>query len=278
MTVEQIHEVLRRDGCYETPAALRPDQPRRAGFRTTWTFTWCSIGRIVASARENRRGTFDEAAWARIVYVAWREAERMGAVVTCEGFDSVNAVHGPVVYAANHMSMLETLILPVILLAHSPLSIVLKKSLLRYPVFGPPLARTRPIAVTRKNARDDLATVLREGRARLDDGRSVLLFPQATRRAVFDAAQFNSLGDKLARQAGVPLVPVALQTDFQGIGRVVKDFGRVDPARPVRFAFGPALADGAAKGGRHRQCVAFIEDRLRAWNLPVASQGGSHDS
>ncbi len=275
MTIEQLHEALRRDGRYETPAALRPDKPLRAGVRTTLRFTWCSVGRVFVGARETRRGTFDDAAWARIVHVAWREAERMGAVITCEGFGHVNAVRGPVVYAANHMSMLETLILPMILLAHSPLSVVLKKSLLRYPVFGPPLALTRPIAVTRKNARNDLATVLREGRARLDDGRSVLLFPQATRRAVFDAAQFNSLGDKLARQAGVPLVPVALQTDFQGVGRVLKDFGRVDPSRPIRFAFGPALADGAGKGGRHRQCVAFIEECLRAWGLPVASQGGT---
>lgn len=278
MMIDEFHEVLRRDGCYATPAALRRAVPLRAGFWATWRFTWCSIGRIIMSAWENRWGDFDEAAWARIVYVAWREAERMGAVITCEGFGHVCGVRGPVVYAANHMSMLETLILPAILLAHSPLSIVLKKSLLHYPVFGPPLARIRPVVVTRKNARDDLVTVFKEGRARLAEGRSVLLFPQATRRAVFDATHFNSLGDKLARQAGVPLVPVALQTDFQGIGRVIKDFGQVDPSRPIRFAFGPVLTDGIARGERHRQCVAFIEERLRAWNLPVASQGGLHDS
>jgi 1-acyl-sn-glycerol-3-phosphate acyltransferase len=274
MTVEQFHEGLRRDGRYETPAADRPAAPMRAGCRATWRFSWCSVGTILAAARLNRRGLFDTAGWARVVFATWREAERMGAVITVEGFDALRDVRGPVVYAANHMSMLETLILPVVLLAHSPLSIVLKQSLLSYPIFGSPLRRIQPITVTRRNAREDLRAVLQSGQLRLEAGRSVLLFPQATRRAVFDAEQFNSMGDKLARAAGVPLVPVALKTDFQGIGRVLKDFGAVDPARPIRFALGPALSDTLAKGERHRRCVAFIEERLRAWGMPMVTKGG----
>ncbi len=275
MTVEQFHEGLRRDGRYETPAADRPAVPMRAGCRATLRFSWYSVETILAAARLNRRGLFDTAGWASVVFATWRKAERMGAVITVEGFDALRDVRGPVVYAANHMSMLETLILPAVLLAHSPLSIVLKQSLLSYPIFGAPLQRIRPITVTRTSAREDLRAVLDTGRQRLEAGRSVLLFPQATRRAVFDAEQFNSMGDKLARAAGVPLVPVALKTDFQEIGRVLKDFGRVDPARPIRFALGPALSDTPAKGERHRRCVTFIEERLRTWGLPmVAKKGG----
>jgi 1-acyl-sn-glycerol-3-phosphate acyltransferase len=275
MTVEQFHAGLRRDGRYETPAAERPAVPMRAGWRATLRFSWREVGTILAARRLNRRGLFDTAGWARVVFDTWREAERMGAVITVEGFDALRDVRGPVVYAANHMSMLETLILPVVLLAHTPLSIVLKQSLLSYPIFGAPLRRIQPITVTRRNAREDLRAVLETGRLRLEAGRSVLLFPQATRRSVFQAEQFNSMGDKLARAAGVPLVPVALKTDFQGIGRVLKDFGAVDPARPIRFALGPALSDTFAKGERHRRCVAFIEEHLRAWGMPVVAKEGT---
>ena len=207
-----------------------------------------------------------------MVFATWRAAEKMGAVITVEGFDALREVHGPVVYAANHMSMLETLLLPAVLLGHSPLSIVLKKNLLSYPIFGGPLRRIQPIAVTRKNPRDDLRVVMNTGRVRLSAGRSVLLFPQGTRQTVFDAERFNSMGDKLARAAGVPLVPVALKTDFQGIGRFIKDFGRVDPSLPIRFALGPPLADARVKGERQRHCVRFIEERLRAWGMPVADR------
>jgi 1-acyl-sn-glycerol-3-phosphate acyltransferase len=275
MTVEQFHEGLRREGRYETPAGERPAAPMRAGWRATWRFSWYEIRTILAAARLNRRGLFDTASWARVVFDTWRGAEQMGAVITVEGFDGLRDVRGPVVYAANHMSMLETLLLPVVLLGHSPLSIVLKRSLLSYPIFGPPLRRIWPITVTRRNAREDLRAVLETGRLRLEAGRSVLLFPQATRRAVFDAERFNSMGDKLARAAGVPLVPVALKTDFQGIGRVLKDFGAVDPARPIRFALGPPLTDTPAKGERHQRCVAFIEERLRTWGMPMAAERGA---
>jgi len=250
----------------------------RPGFRATWIFSLRSVGTILAAARMNRKGLFNSAGWAQVVFDTWLAAERMGAVITVEGFDGLRDTRGPVVYAANHMSMLETLILPAALLARSPLSIVLKRNLLAYPVFGPPLNRIRPIAVSRRNAREDLRAVLETGKLRLDAGRSVLLFPQATRQRVFDAARFNSMGDKLARAAGVPLVPVALKTDFQGIGRVLKDFGPVDPSRPIRFALGPPLGDTGEKGERHRLCVAFIEERLRAWGMPVAAQGGNHDT
>ncbi len=274
MTVGQFHEILRRDGRYETPAAERPAVPMRAGFWSTFRFSCCSVGTILAAARLNWRGGFNTAGWARVVFATWRTAEKMGAVITVEGFDALREVRGPVVYAANHMSMLETLLLPTVLLGHSPLSIVLKKKLLSYPILGGPLRRIQPIAVTRKNPRDDLRAVMEIGHDRLAAGRSVLLFPQATRQTIFDAERFNSLGDKLARTAGVPLVPVALKTDFQGIGRFVKDFGRVDPSLPIRFALGPALLDTPAKGERHRQCVAFIEERLRAWGMSVAARKG----
>lgn len=274
MRVEEFHQILRATGRYVTPAGMRKGRPQRAGFFATWSYAWCSVSRVLAAARAARCGEFDAMMWARIVFVAWRKAERKGGVITLEGFDHLTQVGGPVVYAANHMSMLETFILPAALIGHTPISIVLKESLLRYPVFGPPLTQTEPIAVSRKNAREDLALVLREGRAKLEAGRSVLLFPQGTRRPVFNGAEFNSLGEKLARQAGVPLVPVALQTDFQGIGRVIKDFGRVDPSRPIRFAIGEALGSEIPKGERHRRCVAFIEERLRDWGMPVVTDKG----
>lgn len=273
MTVENVQEILRRDGHYETPIEDRPAKPARLGAITTWRFSKAVMGTILESSRLTRCGCFDAAGWARATYPSWHKAETLGAVITVEGFGAVHAVQGPVVYSANHMSMLETIILPIILLAHSPLSIVLKESLLSYPFLGGPLRSSHPIAVTRKNVRDDLRTVLEEGKARLAAGRSVLIFPQAARRSVFDAVHFNTLGDKLARAAGVPLVPVALQTDFQAMGRVIKDFGRVDPSRPIRFAFGPALADTGTKGERHRQCVAFVEGKLHLWGLPVATKG-----
>lgn len=97
----------------------------------------------------------------------------------------------------------------------------------------------------------------------------MLLFPQATRQAAFVPAQFNSLGEKLSRDAGVPLMPIVVQTDFAAIGRWVKDFGPVNPRRPIRFRAGLLLSPGLPRAERHQAAVAFIGATIREWELPV---------
>ena len=98
---------------------------------------------------------------------------------------------------------------------------------------------------------------------------SVLLFPQATRSVVFDPGAFNSLAVKLAKKAGVPVVPVALRTDFQKIGRVLKDFGPIDRSKPVYFKFGePLTVQGNGKAA-HQQVISFIASNLRSWGGTV---------
>ena len=58
---------------------------------------------------------------------------------------------GPVVIIANHMSMLETVLIPGLVVPVNELAIVVKESLLRYPLFGPVMRAVKPIAVTRRN-------------------------------------------------------------------------------------------------------------------------------
>ena len=204
-------------------------------------------------------------------------AEKMGATVTLDGFAQRAAYKGPVVYVSNHMSTLETMVYPTALNSFGKLSIILKKSLDAIPLVGKSARAVGSIAVTRTNAREDLKTVLEEGAQRLATDSSVLLFPQGTRQKVFDARRFNSLGAKLAERAGVPIVPLAVQTDFLQTGKWIKDFGRVDPSRPIRFACGPVLMPTMGAKQMHEQSVHFIETQLRSWGLALATEVKSAD-
>jgi len=176
---------------------------------------------------------------------------------------------GPLVYIANHMSMLDTLVLPCILLAFKEITFVVKESLLNYPVFGSILRAVNPIAVTRRNPREDLKVVLNQGKKLLSKGHSIVIFPQATRSDTFDAESFNSLGVKLARQAGVPVVPIALKTDFQQNGKIIKDMGPVNPRKTLYLKFGEPLAVEGGGQVTHRAVVAFIIKTLSAWGADV---------
>jgi 1-acyl-sn-glycerol-3-phosphate acyltransferase len=128
-----------------------------------------------------------------------------GGKVEVEGLGHVAGVRGPVVFVGNHMSTLETLLLPGFMLPFKDVAFVVKDSLLSYPVFGPIMRAVKHIPVARVNPREDLKAVLTQGEAMLRAGVSVVIFPQATRSVEFSVEEFNTLGVKLAGRAGAPM-------------------------------------------------------------------------
>ncbi len=217
---------------------------------------------VGAAGRTAQRRDYHGQDWIRDSQRTLKALESVGVRITVEGTDSFIRLEAPAVFAANHMSILETFVLPSIIRPHRRVTFVTKKELLDYPFFGPVLASRRPIVVSRRDPRRDLQTVLEKGADRLRKGISVIVFPQNTRMAVFDPDRFNSLGVKLARRAGAPLIPIALQTNAWGTGKWLKDFGRISPAIPVRIVFGtPIMVRG---GGREAQSglIDFISRRL----------------
>ena len=56
-----------------------------------------------------------------------------------------------------------------------------------------------------------------------------------------------------------------MKTDVWGMGRWLKDFGRIDPSKPVRVSFGePVHISGNGKT-EHRSAVEFIRTKLAKW-------------
>ena len=192
--------------------------------------------------------------------------EMAGVRVHVEGVEKFIGLDSPCVFIGNHMSTLETFILPCLIQPHKDVTFVVKESLVNYPHFGWVLRARDPVVVKRQNPREDLATVLKEGAARLAAGRSVIIFPQSTRSLTLDLTLFNSIGIKLARNAQVPVVPVALKSDAWGCGRILKDFGPVSPHIPVHFKFGDPIVFNDTGKGAHQQVVDFIASNLESWS------------
>ncbi len=140
---------------------------------------------------------------------------------------------------------------------------MVKESLIDYPVFKHVMKSRDPIVVGRINPREDFKKVLEGGLKRLNQGISVLIFPQTTRTTELDPKAFNSIGIKLAKKAGVPVIPFALKTDAWGIGRWIKDLGKIDPSKRVRFWFGnPITVRGRGKD-EHEAVLQFIMEKLK---------------
>jgi 1-acyl-sn-glycerol-3-phosphate acyltransferase len=163
------------------------------------------------------------------------------------------------------MSLLETVVLPIIVRPVRDVTFIVKESLLHYPVFKHIMRTREPIAVTRTNPRQDFKAVLEGGKERLERNISIIVFPQTTRTASFDPSEFNTIGVKLARSARVPVVPLALRTDAWGLGKWLKDFGRIDPTKIARFAFGEPLHIQGRGIEEHQAIIDFISSKLEEW-------------
>jgi 1-acyl-sn-glycerol-3-phosphate acyltransferase len=226
---------------------------------------------IVARAgRLARLGRYGDAEWRASSMAIVRALEGVGVRLEISGVDRVAAVDGPCVFVGNHMSTLETFVLPSVIMSAKRVTFVVKRELASLPVFGHVMRSRDPVLVGRANPRDDLKAVFEGGAARLAAGISIVVFPQTTRTRTFDPEAFNSIGVKLARRAGVPLVPLALKTDAWGNGRLVKDVGRIDPEQTVHIEFGEPLVAQGTGAAEHQRIVEFIRERLLAWGGSVA--------
>jgi 1-acyl-sn-glycerol-3-phosphate acyltransferase len=262
-----MSDVLFPGDSYSTP-------PGRATFFASrfpsLFFLWKVLGIIRHDGNLAVAGKYGGPEWAEGSLCTLRALERCGVVVHVSGMENIDRADGPCVFIANHMSTLETFVLPVFIQPRRDVTFVVKESLLKYPWFGPVLGMRNPVVVGRKNARADLTAVLDGGADRLRKGTSLIVFPQSTRSLSLDPALFNSIGVKLAKRANVPIVPLALRTDAWGMGALIKDLGRISPALPVHFAFGEPMTVSGGGKAEHAAICAFIAERLREWCPPAS--------
>lgn len=139
-----------------------------------------------------------------------------------------NLPAGPVIFACKHQSSWETL-------AFSRLfpnsAIVLKRELLFIPIVGWAMARVGNIAVERGDGAAALRGLVRQAKAAIAEGRSILIFPEGTRTPVGSQRPYQIGTAALYRQLGVPVVPVALNSGlFWGRRQFIKWPGVIDVA------------------------------------------------
>ncbi len=243
-----------------------------ARFFPTAIFYFHFVGIVLRASWLARRGKYDDATWAASSRDVLRRLESAGVKVEVSGLECLQQIESPVVFIGNHMSMMETLVLPALIRQYIPVTFIVKESLLHYPIFKYVMRSRNPIAVTRTNPRKDLTTVFTEGKKRLAAGISVIVFPQTTRQLEFDPKQMSSIGSKLAQKAEAVIIPVALKTDAWNNGRWIKDFGAINPQKKVRFAFGPPILP--QEENKQETITRFIAQKLCDWQAEEENQHG----
>jgi 1-acyl-sn-glycerol-3-phosphate acyltransferase len=104
---------------------------------------------------------------------------------------------------------------------------------------------------------------LKETLRRLRGGEPVLIFPEGTRTRDGEVAALKPGFSALAKRAGVPLMPVAIEGAYQAWPRR-QLLPRVST---IHIQFGEPLLPAAAATFDERQLVAEIERRIRACHV-----------
>lgn len=265
MNLAEFESILQERGQYDTPAHGHRSLLALPLVRWFWFYLRVLYVNYSA-AKDTQYDDYFPARWQLDSFRLLTPIESIGGRLSLHGVQHLGAIDSSAVIIGNHMSSLETMILPCIVLSMvNEATYIVKRELMDYPWLGTTLRKVQVIDIGRSNPKVDLKRVLDKGAEMLQRGCSIMVFPQQTRTAALDYKEFSSLGIKLAKRAGKQVVPLALKTDLWKPGRWIKDLGAIDPRQTVRVEFGePFYVQGQGKE-EHDRVFRFIESRLAQW-------------
>ena len=111
--------------------------------------------------------------------LGWAAKHVMGLELEIKGWENLPKEE-PYIIAAKHQSAFETLFVPFMKEFRYP-AIILKRELTRLPIWGMYHKRLGFIPIDRSSGMEAIKTMTAGCKKALDDGRSVIIFPQGTR-------------------------------------------------------------------------------------------------
>jgi 1-acyl-sn-glycerol-3-phosphate acyltransferase len=164
---------------------------------------------------------------------------------------------GPYVVVSNHQSLLD-----IVLLSRLPREMkwVMKEELLRIPWIGWMLRLTGDIGVRRGDPESG-GEAIERARAYLRRGMSVMIFPEGTRSRDARLLPFKKGAFRLAIDAGVPILPIAISGTAPGL---MKGGARVGACDAVARLLPPQPTAGLKP-----EDATGLRDRVRAAMVAV---------
>ena len=159
---------------------------------------------------------------------------------------------GGVLLVANHQSYLDPIMAAVHL--QRPVSFFAKSELFENPYFSRFIRSLHAFPV--KQGKADTSAI-KEAIRRLKEGHILNIYPEGTRTPDGEIKPIEKGIGLIVRQAGVPVVPVAIDGTFNAY----PSFRKYPVPYPVRVLYGPPMALTGLKGD---QIVQLIEKTLRA--------------
>lgn len=164
---------------------------------------------------------------------------------------------GPVVYIANHQGYADIVAFCAALSKYMQFGYVAKNELEKVPAYGEWIKRIRSVLIKRDDPRESLKTI-EEGVELINNGFSMMIFPEGTRSKSAEMGEFKRGAFKLATKPGVPIVPVTIM----GSWRVFEETGIITGTR-LDVMIHPAVETAGIDRKAEKQLTVDVENTVR---------------
>lgn len=205
----------------------------------------------------------------------WSRACMRGLRIAAEIHGEVDVPTGGFMFASNHQSLLDVLVLGGTL--PGDFKWAAKRSLMKIPFLGWHLQLAGHVPVDRSQGKRAAVDVIKRFEEVMRAGKPLLVFPEGTRSEDGEIKDFKTGGFHAAVRANRPVVPVALDGASELMSKGSVDSGTFDgPMRRVVVVIGSPLsprAEGSDKARvedlceRTRDAVVDLHRRARAIRL-----------
>jgi 1-acyl-sn-glycerol-3-phosphate acyltransferase len=231
-----------------------------------WSFFWMSAAILYGLVF--RRDQDTPLSWARRFWGAGLVRVARCRLVQHPGF--IPEPGKPYFYVMNHQSLFDIVVAFVSIPVN--LRYIAKKSLRVIPFLGWYMSVVGMIFIDRKN-REEAVRSLDEACQKIRSGKSILVYPEGTRSRDGFILPFKKGPFVMALQAGVPIVPVAIegcQNLLERDSLVIKG-GRVD------IAIGQPIPTTGLSLAERDALMVRVRNALIDLHLTIGGRGGDRD-
>lgn len=191
---------------------------------------WFRIKGIKYSYIKKTKGEASAFEYVRKIFYLWSKftIETIGIELEVSGLE--NIPKETCVFIGNHSSILD---IPILLYTvDRNLGFIAKKEMMKIPIIGYWLQKTKSVPLDRDNPRSAIKSI-NDGINNINEGCSMVIFPEGTRNKVGEVGEFKKGSLKLATKSQVPIVPVSIDR----ASRAFEDNRKFKPTK-IKVVFG----------------------------------------
>jgi len=195
---------------------------------------------------------------------AWFAMHFLGLNLTIEGKENLPEKKDNFILLSNHQSHMDIIVL--IYALRYKISFIAKQELLKVPILGWTIKNQGHITIDRSDPRKSVSELKRVENL-IENGRSVIMFPEGTRTENGQIGEFKKGAFMMAVHTGIPIIPCHIEGTYQYLN---KHSLRMRPTKITLKIGKPILVQKITHPGEAKNAAMILLEKVREAILSLA--------